>query len=108
MKRIFLTSLAFIGFYFSYAQHALMGKIVDGENGTPIANAFITNVLNNEVSVSNRNGEFEVQSTGSYQITKEGYQEKEISTCALRQFGDTVVSNKQVPKVSPVLRGIFW
>lgn len=79
MKRIFLTSLAFIGFYFSYAQHALMGKIVDGENGTPIANAFITNVLNNEVSVSNRNGEFEVQSTGSYQITKEGYQEKEIS-----------------------------
>lgn len=53
------------------------GKIIDSENRTPLEGVLIINTINNTSIATNNNGAFEVNS-GTYQIKKIGYFEKEI------------------------------
>ncbi|WP_308990460.1 TonB-dependent receptor [Mariniflexile litorale] len=76
LKKALFFSFFLMTFSHSYCQQTLKGKIIDSENGTPIASVTIKNSQNNKIVISNTLGEFEVQESGIYQFIKIGYQEK--------------------------------
>lgn len=78
MKNILFAIIVLKCSVFCFAQQTIKGKIIDSENGTPIANVVVKNIQNNTTSTSNNLGLFELQSKGLYNFSKAGYEEKEI------------------------------
>ena len=78
LKKTILSGIFLISIWYAHSQQVLKGKIIDSENGTPIANVIVKNIQNNTTSTSNNLGLFELQNTGFYNFSKAGYEEKEI------------------------------
>lgn len=74
----FITIITFCFSLFSHSQTKIKGKIIDSNNGIPLAYVNIVSSSNEFIGTSNTNGQFEVVASGVYIFTKEGYNEKEI------------------------------
>ena len=71
-----LVLLVFITTFFGFGQTNIKGKIVDGDNATPLALTQITHIEDKTITTSDLDGFFEINKEGAYLFKKEGYIEK--------------------------------
>ena len=77
-KIIVILIVFFIKIPLVFSQTTVKGKVIDSENGSPIANVIIKNLQNNNSTITNVSGEFEVSQSGNYLFTNPSYQEKSV------------------------------
>src|SRR5690606_18763495 len=90
------------------AQDAYKGKVIDIENGTALTNVSITNSTDNQIYISNAQGEFDVPRSGNYVFKKLGYHPTEIDISKSYQIiqlsinpselNEVVINANQLPK----------
>lgn len=106
LKALFL--LAIFTTITSNAQENFTGKVVDIENGTTLGNVSITHLTNNQTYTSNAQGEFEVNSSGTYLFEKSGYHPIEVVIdkkyqivqllIDVSELNEVVINANQLPK----------
>ncbi|WP_445738701.1 TonB-dependent receptor family protein [Mariniflexile sp.] len=79
-SKIILVFLTLFGFSFSsFSQSLIEGKIIDGDNKSPLSKVQIINTETKDTIFSNSQGVFRVNKVGIYSFKKEGYNKKTIN-----------------------------
>lgn len=109
MKKLLITLFFLICISITSAQERIKGKIIDTENGTVLSNTIVKNTKNDSISYSNSFGDFEVENTGIYIISKSGYKEKQVTisnfeyqiiqlNINISELNEVVINANQLPK----------
>lgn len=90
------------------SQQEIRGKIVDIENGAPLANVYIIDIKNRNVFISNKLGEFKLKEPGVFKFSRLGYHKKEVNITGSNyiiiqlsikpsELNEVIVSTNQLP-----------